>query len=160
MNRWCVANSVQFWIILFILSQAFAEAAKQTAECFQKDQAPFVVKNRLGLPVAVLYSEVLKPIGKKSNDRVVELQDGESLNMDYTLTAADADQFSAMTSLSSKNYIQPSKFNVFCRSLSLTKTSRIAVINVRSFTSLCFIVSVEALKTKKCSFLFITVFFS
>lgn len=91
------------------MSQAFAEAAKQTAECFQKDQAPFVVKNRLGLPVAVLYSEVFKPIGKKPKGRVVELQHGENLNMDYTLSAKDADQFSAMTSLSSKNYIQPSK---------------------------------------------------
>ncbi|XP_053480404.1 vacuolar protein sorting-associated protein 13A isoform X2 [Ictalurus furcatus] len=89
------------------LGTAFAEAAKQTAECFQKDQAPFVVKNQLGLPVAVLYSEVFKPIGKKCKDRMVELQDGESLNMDYTLTAADTDQFSAMTSLSSENYIQP-----------------------------------------------------
>ncbi|XP_062855375.1 vacuolar protein sorting-associated protein 13A isoform X2 [Trichomycterus rosablanca] len=89
------------------LGSAFAEAAKQTADCFQKDQAPFEVKNRLGLPVAVLHSEVFKPIGKDSNSRVVELQDGESLNMDYTLTATDADQFSAMTSLSSKNYIQP-----------------------------------------------------
>ncbi|XP_072538496.1 intermembrane lipid transfer protein VPS13A isoform X2 [Salminus brasiliensis] len=89
------------------LGTAFAEAAKQTAECFQKDQAPFVVKNRLGLPVSVLYSEVFNPIGKQSKGRVVELQDGESLNMDYTLTAADSDQFSAMTSLSSKNYIQP-----------------------------------------------------
>uniref|UniRef100_A0A8B9KUA9 Vacuolar protein sorting 13 homolog A n=1 Tax=Astyanax mexicanus TaxID=7994 RepID=A0A8B9KUA9_ASTMX len=91
------------------LGTAFAEAAKQTAECFQKDQAPFVVKNRLGLPVSVLYSEVFKPIGVQSKGRTVELQDGESLNMDYTLTTADADQFSAMTSLSSKNYIQPSK---------------------------------------------------
>ncbi|KAM9475939.1 intermembrane lipid transfer protein VPS13A isoform 2-T2 [Clarias gariepinus] len=89
------------------LGTAFAEAAKQTAECFQKDQAPIVVKNRLGLAVAVLYSEVFKPIGKTSKGRVVELQDGESLNMDYTLTAVDADQFSAMTSLSSKNFIQP-----------------------------------------------------
>uniref|UniRef100_A0AAR2KLL4 Vacuolar protein sorting 13 homolog A n=1 Tax=Pygocentrus nattereri TaxID=42514 RepID=A0AAR2KLL4_PYGNA len=89
------------------LGTAFAEAAKQTADSFQKDQAPFVVKNRLGLPVSVLHSEVFKPIGKQSNGRVVELQDGESLNMDYTLTTADADQFSAMTSLSSKNYIQP-----------------------------------------------------
>ncbi|XP_036434443.1 vacuolar protein sorting-associated protein 13A isoform X2 [Colossoma macropomum] len=89
------------------LGTAFAEAAKQTADSFQKDQAPFVVKNRLGLPVSVLHSEVFKPIGKQSKGRVVELQDGESLNMDYTLTTADADQFSAMTSLSSKNYIQP-----------------------------------------------------
>lgn len=96
------------WFLLFGL-QAFAEATKQTAECFQTDQAPFVVKNRLGLPLSVLHSEVFRPIGKESKNRVVELQDGESLNMDYTLTAESSDQFSAMTSLSSKNYIQPSK---------------------------------------------------
>uniref|UniRef100_A0A8C1Q848 Vacuolar protein sorting 13 homolog A n=1 Tax=Cyprinus carpio TaxID=7962 RepID=A0A8C1Q848_CYPCA len=89
------------------LGTAFAEATKQTAECFQKDQAPFVVKNRLGLPVAVLHSEVFRPIGKESKNRVVELQDGENLNMDYTHTAESSDQFSAMTSLSAKNYIQP-----------------------------------------------------
>uniref|UniRef100_A0A672P238 Vacuolar protein sorting 13 homolog A n=1 Tax=Sinocyclocheilus grahami TaxID=75366 RepID=A0A672P238_SINGR len=82
------------------LGTAFAEATKQTAESFQKDQAPFVVKNRLGLPVAVLHSEVFRPIGKESKNRVVELQDGESLNMDYTHTAESSDQFSAMTSLS------------------------------------------------------------
>lgn len=95
-------------VLLFAL-QAFAEAAKQTAECFQKDQAPFVVKNHLGLAVSVLHSEVFRPVGKESKNRVVELQDGESLNMHYTLTAESSDQFSAMTSLSAKNYIQPSK---------------------------------------------------
>ncbi|XP_051963977.1 intermembrane lipid transfer protein VPS13A-like isoform X2 [Xyrauchen texanus] len=89
------------------LGMAFAEAAKQTAECFQTDQAPFVVKNHLGLAVSVLYSEVFRPICKESKQRVVELLDGESLNMDYTLTAVSTDQFSAMTSLSGKNYIQP-----------------------------------------------------
>ncbi|XDV48401.1 hypothetical protein PO909_017816 [Leuciscus waleckii] len=89
------------------LGTAFAEAAKQTAECFQKDQAPFVVKNHLGLAVSVLHSEVFRPIGKESKNRVVELQDGESLNMHYTLSAESSDQFSAMTSLSAKNYIQP-----------------------------------------------------
>uniref|UniRef100_A0A8C2GEQ4 Vacuolar protein sorting 13 homolog A n=1 Tax=Cyprinus carpio TaxID=7962 RepID=A0A8C2GEQ4_CYPCA len=89
------------------LGTAFAEATKQTAECFQTDQAPFVVKNNLGLPVSVLHSEVFRIIGKESKNRVVELQDGESLNMDYTLTAETSDQFSAMTSLSAKNYIQP-----------------------------------------------------
>lgn len=91
----------------YVHSQAFAEAAKQTAECFQIDQAPFVVKNRLGLAVFVRHSEVFTPIGKESKQRVVELQDGENLNMDYT--AESSDQFSAMTSLSAKNYIQPSK---------------------------------------------------
>uniref|UniRef100_A0A672P178 Vacuolar protein sorting 13 homolog A n=1 Tax=Sinocyclocheilus grahami TaxID=75366 RepID=A0A672P178_SINGR len=98
------------------LGTAFAEATKQTAESFQKDQAPFVVKNRLGLPVAVLHSEVFRPIGKESKNRVVELQDGESLNMDYTHTAESSDQFSAMTSLSAKNYIQPNFFFHFSSS--------------------------------------------
>lgn len=79
-----------------------------------------MVKNRLGLAVAVLYSEVFKPIGKTSKGRVVELQDGESLNMDYTLTAVDADQFSAMTSLSSKNFIQPSEC-AMCLTIAVTQ---------------------------------------
>ncbi|KAK7933821.1 hypothetical protein WMY93_004717 [Mugilogobius chulae] len=78
------------------LGTAFAEAAKQTAECFQKDEAPFVVKNRLGLPVSVRHSEMFSPI----------LQDGDTLGMDYSTT--ESDQFSAMTSLSGKDYyIQP-----------------------------------------------------
>ncbi|KAM3849865.1 intermembrane lipid transfer protein VPS13A-like, partial [Diretmus argenteus] len=90
------------------LGTAFAEAAKQTAECFQKDEAPFVVKNRLGVAVSVLHSEMFSPIGRQSTNRTVELQDGESLNMDYLRTMTDSDQFSAMTSLSSKDYyIQP-----------------------------------------------------
>ncbi|XP_030622854.1 intermembrane lipid transfer protein VPS13A [Chanos chanos] len=89
------------------LGTAFSEAAKQTAECFQKDQAPFVVKNRLGLAVSVEHSELFNPIGKKSVKRTVELQDGENMNMDYTRTAAASDQFSAMTNLSNKNYIKP-----------------------------------------------------
>ncbi|XP_062274089.1 vacuolar protein sorting-associated protein 13A isoform X2 [Scomber scombrus] len=89
------------------LGTAFAEAAKQTAECFQKDEAPFVVKNRLGLPVFVCHSEMFCPIGQQSTNRTVELQDGETLGMDYS-TTTDSDQFSAMTSLSGKDYyIQP-----------------------------------------------------
>ena len=111
----------------FFALQAFAEAAKQTADSFQTDQTPFVVKNRLGLAVSVRHSEVFKPIGTHSKGRVVELQDGESLNMDYTLTTADADQFSAMTSLSSKNYIQPSKTGVFYRN----RTKRTDAYNLR-----------------------------
>ncbi|KAG9337212.1 hypothetical protein JZ751_029692, partial [Albula glossodonta] len=90
------------------LGTAFAEAASQTAEHFQKDQAPLVVKNRLGLAVSVLHSETFSPIDKTSSDQQVELQDGESLNMDYTSSITGSDQFSAMTSLSGKDYyIQP-----------------------------------------------------
>lgn len=105
------------WIFIYnvhilIFLQAFAEAAKQTAECFQKDEAPFVVKNRLGLPVFVCHSEMFRPIGHQSINRTVELQDGETLGMDYS-TTTESDQFSAMTSLSGKDYyIQPSKIRL------------------------------------------------
>nr|XP_019956405.1 PREDICTED: vacuolar protein sorting-associated protein 13A [Paralichthys olivaceus] len=85
------------------LGMAFAEAAKQTAECFQKDEAPFVVKNRLGLPVSVRYSEMFRPIGEQGTDCTVELPDGQTLGMDYS-TTTDSDQFSAMISLSEKDY--------------------------------------------------------
>uniref|UniRef100_A0AAX7V420 Vacuolar protein sorting 13 homolog A n=1 Tax=Astatotilapia calliptera TaxID=8154 RepID=A0AAX7V420_ASTCA len=89
------------------LGTAFAEAAKQTAECFQKDEAPFVVKNRLGLPVSVRHSEMFCPVGQQSIANTVKLQNGESLGMDYS-TTTDTDHFSAMTSLSGKDYyIQP-----------------------------------------------------
>lgn len=96
-------------MLLLLLLQAFAEAAKQTAESFQKDEAPFLVKNRLGLPVSVCHSEMFCPISLQSTNLSVELQDGETLSMDYS-TTTEADQFSAMTSLSGRDYyIQPSR---------------------------------------------------
>ncbi|XP_070690657.1 intermembrane lipid transfer protein VPS13A [Pempheris klunzingeri] len=89
------------------LGMAFADAAKQTADSFQTDEAPFVVKNRLGLPVSVRHSEMFCPIGQQSTNCTVKLQDGETLGMDYSATT-DSDQFSAMISLSGKDYyIQP-----------------------------------------------------
>uniref|UniRef100_A0A8K9V736 Vacuolar protein sorting 13 homolog A n=1 Tax=Oncorhynchus mykiss TaxID=8022 RepID=A0A8K9V736_ONCMY len=92
------------------LGTAFAEAAKQASDSFQKDEAPFVVKNRLGLTVSVVHSELFSPLGREATARRVELQDGESLNMDYRRTTTHSDQFSAMTSLVAKDYyIQPSK---------------------------------------------------
>ncbi|XP_077456591.1 intermembrane lipid transfer protein VPS13A isoform X1 [Stigmatopora argus] len=89
------------------LGTAFAEAAKETRGCFQKEEAPFLVKNRLGLPISVKYSNMLSPIATLANDHTVELHDGQTLGMDYSVTT-DSDQFSAMTSLSEKDfYIQP-----------------------------------------------------
>ncbi|XP_039659094.1 vacuolar protein sorting-associated protein 13A [Perca fluviatilis] len=89
------------------LGTAFAEAAKQTADSFQKDEAPFVVKNRLGLPVSVHHSAMFCPIGQQSTNGMVKLQHGETLEMNYSATT-DSDQFSAMISLSEKDYyIQP-----------------------------------------------------
>ncbi|KAM6944423.1 intermembrane lipid transfer protein VPS13A isoform 1-T1 [Lycodopsis pacificus] len=89
------------------LGTAFAEAAKQTADSFQKDEAPFIVKNRLGLPVSVRHSEMFCPIGQQSTNGTVKLQDGVTVGMDYS-TKADSDQFTAMISLSGKDYyIEP-----------------------------------------------------
>ncbi|XP_041793933.1 vacuolar protein sorting-associated protein 13A isoform X1 [Chelmon rostratus] len=105
------------------LGTAFAEAAKQTADSFQKDEAPFVVKNRLGLPVSVHHSEMFCPIGQQSTNYTVRLQDGETLGMDYSATT-DSDQFSAMISLSGKDYyIQPTP-------MGHTSTSVIPLIKV------------------------------
>lgn len=71
------------------------------------------MKNRLGLPVSVRYSEMFSPIGQQSTTFTVELQDGETLGMDYS-TKTESDQFSAMISLSGKEYyIQPSKLTYF-----------------------------------------------
>ncbi|CAN9513170.1 unnamed protein product [Ophioblennius macclurei] len=89
------------------LGTAFAEAAKQTAECFQKDEAPFILKNRLGLPVSVRHSEMFRPIVQQSTNYTLELQDGKTLGMDYSPTA-ETDQYKAMISLSEKDYyIEP-----------------------------------------------------
>ncbi|XP_058492942.1 vacuolar protein sorting-associated protein 13A isoform X2 [Solea solea] len=88
------------------LGTAFAEAAQQTSECFQKDEAPFVVINCLGVPVSVQHSEMFCPITKQSTNCTVKLEDGETLGMDYSTTTDD--QFSAMISLSGKDfYIKP-----------------------------------------------------
>lgn len=96
--------------VLVNVWQAFAEAAKQTSECFQEDEAPFVVKNHLGLTVSVVYSDMFCPLGREATENRVELQNGESVNMDYRRTTTHSDQFSAMTSLVAKDYyIQPSK---------------------------------------------------
>uniref|UniRef100_A0A3P8WHN6 Vacuolar protein sorting 13 homolog A n=1 Tax=Cynoglossus semilaevis TaxID=244447 RepID=A0A3P8WHN6_CYNSE len=88
------------------LGTAFAEAAKQTSESFQKDKSPFLVKNCLGLPLSVHHSRMFCPILRESTNCMVNLQDGETLGMDYSTTTDD--HFSAMISLSEKDYyIQP-----------------------------------------------------
>lgn len=67
------------------------------------------MKNRLGLPVSVRHSEMFCLVGQQSTNLTVDLQDGETLSMDYS-TTTESDQFSAMTSLSGKDYyIQPSE---------------------------------------------------
>ncbi|XP_019410461.1 PREDICTED: vacuolar protein sorting-associated protein 13A isoform X1 [Crocodylus porosus] len=94
-------------LMLNNLGTAFAEAATQTSDIFKKDRAPFVVMNSVGLPITVLPSDAFSVINDKSGGKSFQLKDGESLNMDYLRTKSESDQFTAMTTLSSKRfYIQ------------------------------------------------------
>uniref|UniRef100_A0A4W3IRN7 Vacuolar protein sorting 13 homolog A n=1 Tax=Callorhinchus milii TaxID=7868 RepID=A0A4W3IRN7_CALMI len=68
------------------LGMAFAEAASQTAEVFQKDQAPFAVKNSLGLPVTISPHDLLVFINQDFGHEPYELTIGENLSMDYQPT--------------------------------------------------------------------------
>ncbi|KAM8960573.1 intermembrane lipid transfer protein VPS13A [Pelodytes ibericus] len=86
------------------LGQAFAEAASQTADVFKKDQAPFVVKNSLGLAISVSPSDSFTPLNVEPVTKKLNLNDGECLSMDYVRSKSQTDQFSAMTSLSSKHF--------------------------------------------------------
>ncbi|XP_051822615.1 intermembrane lipid transfer protein VPS13A [Antechinus flavipes] len=87
-------------VMLNNLGKAFAEAATQTSGVFTKDQAPFVIFNSLGIAISVSISDAFcvlnVPVAK-----TFELKNEESLSMDY-VRSNDGDQFSAMTSLSSK----------------------------------------------------------
>ncbi|RXM32961.1 Vacuolar protein sorting-associated protein 13A [Acipenser ruthenus] len=113
-------------VMLGNLGTAFAEAASQTSECFQKDQAPFVIKNCLGIPVMVSHSDTFSVIGLDLGKKDYELQDGESLNMDYLRTMSEKDQFVAMTSMSGKRYyIQPTPLDhTSANRIPLTKVGR------------------------------------
>ncbi|XP_075067122.1 intermembrane lipid transfer protein VPS13A isoform X2 [Mixophyes fleayi] len=99
-------------VMLSNLGQAFAEAASKTSDVFKKDQAPFVVKNSLGLRISVSPSDSFTALNVNRGLKTLELDDAESLNMDYVHSKSQTDQFSAMTSLSSKHfYIQLTPMN-------------------------------------------------
>ncbi|CAH2294187.1 vacuolar sorting-associated 13A isoform X1 [Pelobates cultripes] len=91
-------------LMLTNLGQAFAEAANETADVLKKDQAPFVVRNSLGLAVSVSLSDSFTPLNIESDTKKVALNDGECLSMDYIRSKSQTDMFSAMTSLSSKHF--------------------------------------------------------
>ncbi|XP_028730709.1 vacuolar protein sorting-associated protein 13A isoform X2 [Peromyscus leucopus] len=87
-------------VMLNNLVEAFTEAATGSSAAFQRDLAPFMILNSLGLTVSVLPSDSFNvlnvPMAKS-----YELKNEESLSMDYVRTK-DSDHFNAMTSLSSK----------------------------------------------------------
>ncbi|XP_032062498.1 vacuolar protein sorting-associated protein 13A isoform X2 [Aythya fuligula] len=89
------------------LGTAFAEAASQTSDIFKKDRAPFVLINSLGLPITVSPSDSFSVLNVEYGAKIFHLVDGENLNMEYVRTKNESDQFTAMTTLSSKRfYIQ------------------------------------------------------
>ncbi|NXU47151.1 VP13A protein, partial [Turnix velox] len=89
------------------LGTAFAEAASQASDIFKKDRAPFVTINSLGLPLTVLPSDAFSVLNVEVGAKVFNLRDGESINMEFVRTKNESDQFTAMTTLSSKRfYIQ------------------------------------------------------
>ncbi|XP_071436912.1 intermembrane lipid transfer protein VPS13A isoform X3 [Pithys albifrons albifrons] len=89
------------------LGMAFAEAASQTSDIFKKDRAPFVIINSLGLPIMVSPSDAFSVLNVECGAKIFHLNDGETLNMEFVRTKNESDQFTAMTTLSSKRfYIQ------------------------------------------------------
>ncbi|XP_067839210.1 vacuolar protein sorting-associated protein 13A isoform X2 [Heptranchias perlo] len=84
------------------LATAFAEAAGQTSDIFQKDQAPFAIKNSLGLAATISPSDSFIVIDKNSKKLTYELKDGEFLNMDYQRTKNGKEQLSNLTDTNSK----------------------------------------------------------
>uniref|UniRef100_A0A6J0T466 Intermembrane lipid transfer protein VPS13A isoform X2 n=1 Tax=Pogona vitticeps TaxID=103695 RepID=A0A6J0T466_9SAUR len=89
-------------LMLSNLGTAFAEAATQTSEIFKKDRAPFVLRNSLGVSTIVLPSDSFSVINVEPKGNSFHLEDGESLSMEYVRSKSDQDQFTAMTTLSSK----------------------------------------------------------
>ncbi|KAM4808096.1 intermembrane lipid transfer protein VPS13A [Rhinophrynus dorsalis] len=135
------------------LGQAFAEAASKTSDVFKKDQSPFVVTNYLGLKISVSPSDSFTPLNVDSGTKKLELNDGEHLNMDFVRSKSQTDQFSAMTSLSSKHfYIQLTPLDHSSTDkIPLTKVGR-SLYSVRHLDSgveryiICQIDSVEGTK--------------
>uniref|UniRef100_UPI00398E4939 intermembrane lipid transfer protein VPS13A isoform X2 n=1 Tax=Pristiophorus japonicus TaxID=55135 RepID=UPI00398E4939 len=84
------------------LAAAFAEAADQTSDIIQKDQAPFAVKNSLGLAATIYPSDSFIVIDKNPPKTTYELEDGEVLRMDYQRTKNEKEQMSNLTNASSK----------------------------------------------------------
>uniref|UniRef100_A0A8B9CKS9 Vacuolar protein sorting 13 homolog A n=1 Tax=Anser brachyrhynchus TaxID=132585 RepID=A0A8B9CKS9_9AVES len=108
------------------LGTAFAEAASQTSDIFKKDRAPFVLINSLGLPITVSPSDSFSVLNVEFGAKIFHLIDGENLNMEYVRTKNESDQFTAMTTLSSKRfYIQISPHNhSTVEKIPLTKVGR------------------------------------
>uniref|UniRef100_A0A4W3I3M5 Vacuolar protein sorting 13 homolog A n=1 Tax=Callorhinchus milii TaxID=7868 RepID=A0A4W3I3M5_CALMI len=112
------------------LGMAFAEAASQTAEVFQKDQAPFAVKNSLGLPVTISPHDLLVFINQDFGHEPYELTIGENLSMDYQPTTSEKDQLLNLTCAEANKlfYISLSKIVILGHStaeqIPLTKLGR------------------------------------
>ncbi|KAG8455268.1 hypothetical protein GDO86_001462, partial [Hymenochirus boettgeri] len=136
------------------LAQAFSQAASQTADVFKKDQAPFVVKNCLGLTVSVCPSDSFTALNVDAGSKKINLYNGECLNMDYIQTKSQMGQFSAMTSLSSKHfYIKLTPLNhSHTDKIPLTKVGRslFSVQHLDSGVERYMVCQVDSVEGTKC----------
>ncbi|XP_038625358.1 vacuolar protein sorting-associated protein 13A isoform X2 [Tachyglossus aculeatus] len=87
-------------IMMNNLGQAFANAASGSKDIYTKDQAPFIVINSLGLTISISTSDHFQIVGAP-RVKAFELKNEETIDLDY-VRSSDSDQFTAMTSLSSK----------------------------------------------------------
>lgn len=70
-----------------------------------------MIINSLGLPITVSPSDSFSVLNVEFGAKTLHLRDGENLNMEFVRTKNESDQFTAMTTLSSKRfYIQICKF--------------------------------------------------
>ncbi|XP_069786597.1 intermembrane lipid transfer protein VPS13A isoform X2 [Narcine bancroftii] len=84
------------------LATAFTDAAGKTSDIFQKDQAPFVIKNSLGLDVTIYPSDSFVVINKTPLKTSYQLKNEEILDMDYQRTTNEQELLSNLTNASSK----------------------------------------------------------
>ncbi|NXU72099.1 VP13A protein, partial [Oreotrochilus melanogaster] len=135
------------------LGTAFAEAASQTSDIFKKDKAPFVIINSLGLPISVSTSDSFSVLNVEFGKKMFALGDGENLSMEFVRTKNESDQFTAMTTLSSKRfYIQITPENhSTVEKIPLTKVGR-CIYSVRheeSGVERCIVCQIDTVEGSK-----------
>ncbi|XP_048448970.1 intermembrane lipid transfer protein VPS13A-like, partial [Rhincodon typus] len=134
------------------LATAFTEAAGQSSDVFQKDQAPFKVTNCLGLDASVYPSDSFIIIGKHQKIPY-ELRNGEFLNMDYQQTSNEKERLSNLTNASSKLFyiLLTPEGHTRADKIPLTKLGRrlYTVMHEESTVERSFVCQIDAVQGRK-----------
>ncbi|XP_067348723.1 intermembrane lipid transfer protein VPS13C isoform X2 [Channa argus] len=67
------------------LAKAFSEGTASTYDCSLEEKAPFTIKNYLGVPLIVQYSSNLRPVGFLAQDKLQELLEGQSMDLEHSV---------------------------------------------------------------------------